>query len=316
MLDGVAAWAPPELGECLSLTAEPTAATGGGVPLLVYLPRPVAPAAPRVLPTTSRLDQLFLAYDSAPEVRPLQSLQPEFIRLNLAAKNQGRRPSCAIYAIVSALEFQNAQLTGGLEKLSEEYLIWATRRSLGQTAAAAVPRDEAGEPLADAGYTLPSVIAALQTYGIPRYEDMPNQPGLAPDAVPAPDRALIERARARRLVFIAALPGADARARVNALVHALNAGFPVPAGLRWPHENSIHAGVLAAQRPLAGAAHAVTFIGYSCPTGRLEEASFIFKNSYGPRWGQGGYGRAGWDYLSRHLLEAYVLDVRAPDPSR
>lgn len=275
-------------------------------------PNPTRPA-PSPVATTSRLDQLFLAYAEEPEIRANQSLQADYIRLNLSVKNQGRRPSCSIYAIVGALEFQNAQLNGTLEKLSEEYLLWATRHSLGRTVESShLPRDANGEPLRDLGYTLPSVITALQTYGIPTQDEMPSQLGVASESIERPPPELIGRARSRRLVFIAALPGATAEARTFALVHALNAGFPVPAGLRWPHENSIQAGILGAQRPLSGVGHAVTFVGYHCETGRAEDAWFVFKNSYGPRWGQGGYGRASWRYLSQNLLDAYVLDVRAP----
>ena len=275
-------------------------------------PNPTRPS-PSPVATTSRLDQLFLAYAEEPEIRANQSLQADYIRLNLSVKNQGRRPSCSIYAIVGALEFQNAQLNGTLEKLSEEYLLWATRHSLGRTVESShLPRDANGEPLRDLGYTLPSVITALQTYGIPTQDEMPSQLGVASESIERPPPELIGRARSRRLVFIAALPGATAEARTFALVHALNAGFPVPAGLRWPHENSIQAGILGAQRPLSGVGHAVTFVGYHCETGRAEDAWFVFKNSYGPRWGQGGYGRASWRYLSQNLIDAYVLDVRAP----
>ena len=275
-------------------------------------PASTTAAAPDAAAAARRIDRLLLACDSPPELRASQTLQPEFIRLNLSAKNQGRRPSCAIYAIVGALEFQNFRLTGTLERLSEEYLVWATRRSLGQTGpASALPQDAEGEPAADAGYTLPSVVTALQIYGIPPASDMPNQPGLAPGQVPPPDDALVERARARRLVFIAPLPGHDPAGRLASLVHALNAGFPVPAGLRWPADRSIRGGVLAEQRPLAEGAHAVVFLGYECTTGHAEDAWFVFKNSYGPRWGQGGYGRASGRYLARHLLDAYVLDVNA-----
>jgi hypothetical protein len=268
------------------------------------------PSRPSSVASTSGLDQLVRTFSQPAELRSEQSLQAEFIALNLAAKNQGRRPSCAIYAVVSALEFQNARQSGGLEKLSEEYLLWATRTHLGQGATDALPRDEAGEPLADTGYTLPSVFDALSSFGIPRYDDMPNLPGISPDAITPPSEELVARARGRLSIFVAPLPGAEAAERVNSLVHALNAGFPVPAGLRWPHERSINGGVLSAQRPLADAAHAVTFVGYVSPSERIEDASFIFKNSYGPRWGQGGYGRATWGYLSQHLLDAYVIDVR------
>lgn len=282
-------------------------------------PRPAQPVAsapktPRPVQTTTQLDALFLAYDEAPELRPSQTLQPDFIRLGLGVKNQGRRPSCAVYSIVSALEFQNARLSGAVEKLSEEYLIWATRRSLGLAGpGAALLRDPATDEFAeDAGFALPSVIAALQTYGIPLYDDMRNQPGLAAADVPEPPPEIIARARARRLVFISPLPGGRPAVVLPRIIHALNAGFPVPIGVRWPNERAIRAGVLNGQTPQPDALHAVTVIGYECPTGRIEDTVFVFKNSYGPRWGQGGYGRATHAYLSRHLLDAYVLDVRTP----
>ncbi len=259
---------------------------------------------------TSRLEALFLAYESAPELRLRQTLQPDFIRLGLAAKNQGRRPSCAVYAVVSALEFQGAGPDGAVERLSEDYLIWATRRSLGLSSpASSLLRDPAtGELVEDEGFTLTEVIAALQTYGIPAEADAPPRAGASRE----PDAALIERARARRQVFIAPLPGREPAIVAPRIVHALNTGFPVPVGLRWPNERAIRAGVLSAQSPAPGAAHAVTIVGYECATGRIEDAVFVFKNSYGPRWGQGGYGRVTHGYLARHLLGAYVLDVRAP----
>ena len=269
-------------------------------------------------PAESRLDELFLAFDRPPELREKQTLQPEFIRLGLVVKNQGRRPSCAVYAVVSALEFQNARLTGSIEKLSEEYLIWATRRSLGLTGgASALLRDpRSGDFAEDIGFTLPSVIAGLQTYGIPLYDDMRNQPGLAAADVPEPPAEIIERARERRRVFIAPLPGREPDVLIPRIIHALNAELPVPLGLLWPNENSIHAGVLVAQRPLTGAGHAVTAVGYECPTGKLEDTVFVFKNSYGPRWGQGGYGRVSYGYLAKNILDAYVLDVRPAKRTR
>jgi hypothetical protein len=278
-----------------------------------FLPTSPDPVAPN---TTSQLEALFLAYDDTPKLHPVRSLQPEFIQLGLSVKNQGRRPSCAIYAVVGALEFQSARLTGQIERFSEEYLLWATRRSLGLAGpGAALLRDPRTDELVeDAGFTLPSVISALQTYGIPLHDEMPNVPGLAVNAVPEPDADLIARARSRRLVFIASLPGYDARQIIPRVVHALNAGLPVPIGLRWPHERSITAGVLSAQKPLGDGAHAVTLIGYESPRGRLEDTWFIFKNSYGPLWGQGGYGRVSYAYLSQHLLDAYVLDLRQPVP--
>ena len=291
-------------------------------PLPAPTPKKSTPASsPQHHPASAaptKLDQLFLAYDREPELHPKQTLQPEFIRLGLFVKNQGRRPSCAVYAVVSALEFQNARLSGSIEKLSEEYLIWATRRSLGlgEAGGGGLLRDPAtGDFAEDTGFTLPSVIAALQTYGIPLHDDMRNQPGLAAAEVPEPPPEIVARARGRRLVFISEIPGRAPSVVIPRIAHALNAGFPVPLGLLWPNERSIHAGVLSAQQPMPGAGHAITVVGYECPSGRIEDAVFIFKNSYGPRWGQGGYGRVAYAYLAKNLLDAYVLDLRPSPPA-
>jgi hypothetical protein len=275
---------------------------------------PARPAAPQAaVRSTGKLESLFLDYGQAPEIRARQTLQPEFIRHGLMVKNQGRRPSCAIFAIVSALEFQNVRLTGAVEQFSEDYLIWATRRSLGLVGPAdPLLRDPStDEYVEDTGFTLPSVISALQTYGVPLIDEVPPT-FRSTGGHSEPDAALIERARSRRMVFIAPLPGREPRHLIPNIIHALNAEFPVPIGLRWPHERAIQAGVLSAQRPLPGAAHAVTLVGYESKTGRLEDTQFVFKNSYGPRWGQGGYGRVTHAYLQQHLLDAYVLDVRPP----
>ncbi len=291
-------------------------------PLDTPPPAPVLPATKpssssnnRNTPTTTRLEALFLAYAEPPVLQASQSLQTEFIRLGLYAKNQGRRPSCSIFAVVSALELQNARLTGNVETLSEDYLLWATRRSLGVPGAAAplLTDPQTGEVTEDAGYTLPSVIGALQTYGIPLQDDMRNQPELSGKTSAEPAPATIARARARRQVFISQIPGRGPVEKLPRLVQALNAGFPVPAGIAWPNERSVRGGYLSNQQPMQDAFHAVTFIGYECPTGKLDEAVFVFKNSYGPRWGQGGYGRATAEFLTRNLVEAYVLDVREPD---
>lgn len=291
-------------------------------------PAPSAPASARApapsdakrVPrpaVSSKLDGLFLSYDQPPELRRKQTLQSEFIRLGLVVKNQGRRPSCAVYAVVSALEFQNARVSGSIEKLSEEYLIWATRRSLGLSGPGeSLLRDPAsGDFIEDTGFTLPSVIAGLQTYGIPLYEDMRNQPGLAAAAVPQPPAEVISRARDRRRVFIAPLSGREPSVVIPKIVHALNAELPVPIGLLWPHERTIRAGVLNGQQAVPGAGHAVTVVGYECETGAIEDTVFIFKNSYGPQWGQGGYGRVSYGYLAKNLLDAYVLDVRTTQPA-
>lgn len=257
-------------------------------------------------------DSLVASFGTTPKVLPRQSLQAEYLRLSLTAKSQGRRPSCAIFAIVSALEFQNARLTGDGRKLSEEYLIWAIRRILGQSVPVSNSPVPTEPPPDDLGYSLPEVVSALRAYGIALNSEMPNRPMGAVSSTPPPAESVITAARARRLVNILALPGRDPAALCTNIIHALNHGYPVPIGLGWPNERAIRGGTLSDQAPMPNVGHAVTIVGYECPNGRLEDSVFVFKNSYGPQWGQAGYGRATWRYLAKNLREAYVLDVSPP----
>lgn len=270
-----------------------------------------APAAPEsVRQASTPLEDLLLSLGEPAALRKEVDLRPRFFDYGLYPKDQGRRPSCSVFAVVSALEFQNAALVGQPEKFSEEYLIWATRRVLGQTRPAAVAETEDEETAQDEGFSLSEVVTALRTYGVPRQADMPNTFGSNMRDIAEPDAKLVEQARSVRQVAIHRIPARDTTQAINGLVHALNAGVPPVVGLRWPHARSIRNGYLSRQQPVEGYAHAVTLVGYRCETGRIEDAVFIFKNSWGPRWGQGGFGVATWEYLRENLQVAVVLDVQ------
>lgn len=258
--------------------------------------------------------ELLQHFGEAPELAKDVDLRPRFFELGLSAKDQGRRPSCAVFAVVSALEFQEAQLSGTPEKLSEEYLIWAVRRATRRAVATSGAQMEETESdandTADAGFTLGEVVAALRAYGIPTQTAMPSLLGTRFQDIPDPTTPVIEQARSRRRVFIHSLPGRDPAARLANIVHALNAGVPVAIGMRWPHQRTIWSGYLSEQKPILDYAHAVTLVGYRCPDGQLEHATFIFKNSYGATWGQGGFGLATFGYLRDYLLDAVLLEVQ------
>ena len=109
------------------------------------------------------------------------------------------------------------------------------------------------------------------------------------------------------------MPGRDAPARIDNIILALNAGTPVAVGLRWPNYRTVRTGFLSEQIPAAGIAHAVTFVGYENAGGQVENTVFVFKNSFGPIWGEGGYGRVTYSYLRNHLLVAALLEVERPE---
>jgi len=269
------------------------------------IPKPAAPAREE-----SKLDRLLLSFGQPSEVQPAVDLRSRYNELGLWVKNQGARPSCAVFAIVSALEFQSAELSGNPTRFSEEYLLWATRKTLNRAPRSQATAATSGDMKeTDEGFALQEVVTALRSYGIPQRERVPNRFSDAVDTID-PDEAVIGEARASRRVFVHNLPGRDGPTRVSNLIHALNAGIPVPVGLAWPIEYNRRTGYLDNQRTYADKGHAVTIVGYKSPTGRIEDAVFTFKNSWGPNWGVDGYGNATYAFLSSHLHSAVILEVQ------
>jgi hypothetical protein len=281
-------------------------------------------ATQRPAETDSKFENLLQSFGQKPEIKGEIDLRPRFFQLELGVKEQGRRPSCAVFAIVSALEYQNSEVTGQAEKLSEEYLIWATRKILNRALRPAPTIGDQAPPAdgqnaaddEDEGFSLSDVVTALRTYGIPLQSSMPDTIGrkMADIGEPSPD--VISQARAHRRVYVHLVPGRDNAARIDNIIQALNAGVPVTIGLRWPNYRTLRAGFLSEQTPVQGAAHAVTLVGYKNPGEQVEDTTFVFKNSYGPAWGEGGYGWVTCRYLQNYLLSAALLEVQRPDAAK
>lgn len=276
-----------------------------------------AVAGPKTSPGGAQFDRLLQSFGQPPEIRPSVDLRPHFFELALNVKNQGPRPSCAVFAIVSALEFQNARLNGQPEQFSEEYLVWATCKTLNRAPrvrpnAGGVGADaENTEALdnADEGFALSEVVTALRAYGIPLQSSLPYTFGNTLGAADPP-REVVEEARSHQRVSIIALPGRDQATRLANLVQALDAGVPVAVGMRWPQWRTIRNPYLTVQQPMEGGGHAVTIVGYENKTGAIKDTVFIFKNSWGVKWGAGGYGFASYEYLDRNLAETALLEVQ------
>ena len=284
-------------------------------------PRPVVvKPSPTHRPTTNpKFEDLLQRFSQPPELRPEVDLRPRFAELGLYAKSQGRRPSCSVFAVVSALEFQNAELLGHPEKLSEEYLIWATRKILGRAqSAASTPAPDANNHPAtgdeDEGFALTDVVTALRTYGIAPEAQMPDTLGRKMQDISEPSAALVDEARSHQRVSVYPIPGRDPAAILSNIVQALNVGVPVVVGLQWPHANTIRSGYLSAQQPMPDYGHAVTLVGYRCPAQSPDSIVFIFKNSWGVQWGSAGFGQITYGYLKANLRSSVILEVqRAAD---
>ncbi|MGA2052345.1 MAG: C1 family peptidase [Opitutales bacterium] len=253
-------------------------------------------------------DRILESFGQPPKVFEEVNMRPRFELLGIDAKNQGARPSCAVFAVVSALEYQQSPPDGPAPSLSEEYLIWATLKTLGQ-AGIRLPKTDV--PGFDVGFSLVEVIQALRAYGIALESELPYHVTADNPVIYEPNADVIASAKLRSPVNGYIITGREPAMQIANLVQALNQGVPVIVGLKWPSDAAVNnTGVLDNQTDMDKGAHAVVIVGYRTSTGRIEDAQFLFKNSYGVQWGDHGYGIATYNYLMKNLEMAMFMDVR------
>lgn len=235
------------------------------------------------------------------EIRRDVDLRATLREEGLYTKSQGRRPSCTVFAVLSALEYFSA-LNGQPTQYSEDYAIWATRRYLADQGRGASGEFEAG----DAGFRLGDVHMALDAYGAAPLDAMPNTFGTGMERIEPPAEDLIATARQNVRLSALLVNHADWPANRELIIRALNLGFPVIIGVGWPHENTLRsAPLVSGQEPVS--MHAVTLFGYRSDEGG-KNLRFVFKNSWGPQWGSGGYGWITDDYLAKNFSSGMILD--------
>jgi len=254
----------------------------------------------------ARMDTIMRSFAGAAELKGVD-MRPRLRELELFVKDQGNRPSCAVFAVVSALELQAYEINRRPEKYSEQYLIWATFQAVGEREPITLDADGAGV-IRDAGFSLAEVFHALNRFGIPT-EGAMNEVNADPNDVLDIPKELIAEARKRSGVIPYSVPGRDNSEVARNMIHVLNNGLPVVLAVRWPHPNATMGGLLSTQPPILEYAHAVTVVGYTSETGKPEDVRFIFKNSWGPKWGATGYGFVDMQYLSKNLLSAAFIDL-------
>ncbi|MEM9160254.1 MAG: C1 family peptidase, partial [Verrucomicrobiota bacterium] len=119
---------------------------------------------------------------------------------------------------------------------------------------------------------------------------------------------LVEKAKKRASVKVVPIPGRENESVIKNIIHTLNTSTPVVIGANWPNIKILGNNPTLSTQKAAGG-HAVTLVGYKNKTGSLEGVTFIFRNSWGHRWGVGGYGFIRYEYLEKHLTEALVLEL-------
>lgn len=233
--------------------------------------------------------------------------RPELVKLTHAARAQGLRPSCTVFAMVGAMEFRNFMVTGEAVNYSQEYLIWATFTEKGLD-----PARDVGDwdGTSDIGFSILEVSNALSLHGVATLEEMPNTFGVSMSKIQEPSEKVIESARDRTRFRVLSLHADEVGTMLAKMIHAINNGYPIVIGASFPPPLSLtYAETIHRQEASPTFGHAVLLVGYENKTGRPEDTMFIFLNSWGSWWGVNGYGYIHYEYLEKYMWTAVTVDV-------
>ncbi|MBV8172375.1 MAG: C1 family peptidase [Candidatus Eremiobacteraeota bacterium] len=242
-------------------------------------------------------------------------LRPQIKQRGLVVRDQGDRLTCTVFAITFLIEYQAAGSTAepkGLD-LSEEYLNWAGNESNGR-------------PYQDGG-KFARFINAFETWGIATAQQMPYRSSFDPGSPPMPTSAVIASAKS---MFPSRYPFAELKrwdnstglsdSQLRAVLDELRSGEPVAIGVWWPYRyttDDVDGVPLATDYPRTQASlfmESPLFDGHSIDlVGFREDASFpgggyfIFRNSFGPSFGDHGYGFVSFRYVRTYSTDAVAI---------
>lgn len=221
-------------------------------------------------------------------------------------EDQGELGSCTANAAAGLVEYLQMRTHGSYLDLSRLFLYKATRSYLGLSG--------------DTGAYLRSTMGALRLFGAPPERFWPYDPTRFEDEPPAFMYAFAENYKA--LEYFRLDPSGLSPAEVLASIKRhIASGLPSMFGFTV-YENiqqSVNGDVAfptAKERVLGG--HAVCAVGYDDEavirhpvSGEQTTGALVLRNSWGPSWGTGGYGRLPYAYVESGLAEDFWVLVSA-----
>lgn len=226
-------------------------------------------------------------------------LRPRWSELGLTPKSQAPRGTCSVFAMVGLLEYELGRAAGRGVRLSEEFLNWASHQTNGRTSD--------GSFFADA-------LRGIWRYGVCEEALLPYSPSFDPELQPS--EAALQDAESRKSIAGLWIKEWDVTSGMSAAMLAriresLADGHPVALGMRWPKNEQYDEDDLLVVPPPDGVfdGHSVVLVGYADDPAVPGGGAFIFRNSFGPDWRDGGHARLPYAYAAAYGNDALGLRV-------
>jgi hypothetical protein len=255
----------------------------------------------------------------APEV----DLRAEITHRGLRVRNQGsNRGTCTVFATTFLIEYQKAGMLGarGGRNLSEEYLNWAGNKATGEDS--------------DGGF-FTKFMSGYHAWGIATAREMSYRAAYDPQHPATPNKATIAAAQA---MFPVKYPftvvkvwdntrGMTAAELQNALA-ILRSGRPVATGIWWlntfatvtvggvPLLKDYPRSANSVPNPPMFDGHSIDLVGFRESHAFPGGGYFIFRNSFGPSFGNKGYGFVSFQYMRTYANDAIAISAPPWHPSR
>lgn len=224
-----------------------------------------------------------------------------------AAREQGARNTCSVFAMSFLLDFMYARHYGMKNaNFSEEFLNLASNLAINQKQ--------------DGGF-FDDINLGYQKYGDVDEATAPYAPAFNPNLAYPPAVMTKAAALAPRLKphFIKAwdVNTGLKPTQLLAILAQLKQGRPVAAGLRWPKDGKFKTekilGVTMMTAPAPADVfdgHSIAFVGFKVSDAFPGGGYLVFRNSWGNGFMDDGYGYMSFDYANKYTNDAveYVLN--------
>jgi hypothetical protein len=197
-------------------------------------------------------------------------LRPEFEKFGFAPKRQGKRGTCSVFTVTSALEFAMAKRLGKPTPLSVEYLNWAANEVIRRHAD---------------GQFFHNLLKGYERYGICRESLMPYRKKFDPALAPSDEARKDAKKFASVPVTIAWIKPWGTKSgltdeQMTQIKERLAQGWPVAAG----------------------AGHSRLLVGYRDDPARPGGGLFLTKDS-----GKGAYAEVTYEWAKIHLIDVFWI---------